>query len=308
MASGNAPAHASRDRDPVDMNDTTSTPVKTPTAAVIGAGVMGCGIAAVLARGGHRVTLVDATDQLAEKGVQRSREMIDEGLRRGKYSEPEAAAARSRLSWSSSLAHVDQGLDVIVEAVPEQEDLKRRVLVGAEEREPALLATNTSGISIDALATSLSEPERFLGLHFFNPVPVMPLVEIVIGHATSQEARSHALQIVEQIGKEAVVVRDAPGFASTRLGVLLGLEAIRMVEEGVAEPEDIDKAMVLGYRHPIGPLRLTDIVGLDVRLDIARNLQAAYGERFAAPELLREMVQEGRLGKKTGQGFYLWGD
>ena len=170
----------------------------------------------------------------------------------------------------------------------------------------ALLATNTSSISIDALASALRRPERFLGLHFFNPVPTSALVEIVIGRATADVSVEQARAYVDAIGKTPIVVRDSPGFASSRLGVLLGLEAIRMLEEGVADAGDIDRAMELGYRHPMGPLRTTDLVGLDVRLGIAEELRAAFGERFAPPALLRRMVAEGRLGRKSGEGFYRW--
>jgi 3-hydroxybutyryl-CoA dehydrogenase len=277
-------------------------------AIVIGGGAMGCGIASVLARAQYVVAVVDASDELAHTAVSATRAILDQGARRGKYSDEDASSAADRLLASASVEEVEGPIDVVIEAVPEIEQLKRQILTDAEQREPRLLATNTSGISIDGLASALLRPDRFIGLHFFNPVPVMGLVEVVVGAATSVDARAQALELVERIGKEPVVVRDAPGFASTRLGVLLGLEAIRMVQEAVAEPEDIDRAMVLGYRHPIGPLRLTDLIGLDVRLDIARNLQVAYGERFAPPDLLETMVQHGRLGKKSGRGFYEWSE
>jgi 3-hydroxybutyryl-CoA dehydrogenase len=198
--------------------------------------------------------------------------------------------------------------DVLVEAVPERPDLKRAVLAEAEERQPVLLASNTSSISIGELAESLRTPERFCGLHFFNPVWAMPLLEVVVGPRTSDATRQAAVALADRLGKDPVVVKDAPGFATSRLGVALGLEAIRMVADGVASPGDIDKAMVLGYRHPVGPLELTDIVGLDVRLDIARTLATAYGQRFTPPSLLERMVAEGRLGRKTGEGFYRWED
>lgn len=190
--------------------------------------------------------------------------------------------------------------------MPERLDLKRTVLRDAAALSPALLASNTSSIAIGELAAGLDAPERFLGLHFFNPVWAMALLEIVVGPATAEETTAAAVALAGRLGKDPVVVRDLPGFATSRLGVTLGLEAIRMVADQVASPADIDKAMVLGYRHPIGPLELTDLVGLDVRLDIARTLQAAYGDRFAPPELLVEMVAAGRLGKKSGHGFYHW--
>jgi 3-hydroxybutyryl-CoA dehydrogenase len=277
-------------------------------AIVIGGGAMGRGIASVLARAQYVVAVVDAGDELAHNAVSATRAILDQGARRGKYSKRDASSAADRLLASASVEEVEGPIDVVIEAIPEIDQLKRQILTDAEQCEPRLLATNTSGISIDGLASALLRPDRFIGLHFFNPVPVMGLVEVVVGAATSDDARAQALELVERIGKEPVVVRDAPGFASTRLGVLLGLEAIRMVQDAVAEPEDIDRAMVLGYRHPIGPLRLTDLIGLDVRLDIARNLQVAYGERFAPPDLLETMVQQGRLGKKSGQGFYEWSE
>jgi 3-hydroxybutyryl-CoA dehydrogenase len=190
--------------------------------------------------------------------------------------------------------------------VPEIGELKRSVLARCALREPVLLATNTSGLSIGELAAGLPAPERFLGLHFFNPVWAMALVEVVVGERTSDATRAGALTLCAQLGKTSIVVRDAPGFASTRLGIALGLEAMRMVEDGVAAPADIDRAMELGYRHPMGPLKLTDLVGLDVRLDIARNLQRSYGDRYAPPQLLIDMVAAGYLGKKSGRGFYDW--
>jgi len=198
------------------------------------------------------------------------------------------------------------GPDVVVEAVPERLDLKREVLAAAEALGPALLGTNTSSIPIRELAVGLTRPERLVGLHFFNPVWAMKLLEVVVGPATAADTTAAAVALAGRLGKDPVTVRDLPGFATSRLGIALGLEAIRMVEDGVATPADIDKAMVLGYRHPMGPLELTDVVGLDVRLDIARGLQAAYGDRYAPPALLERMVAEGRLGKKSGQGFYTW--
>lgn len=196
--------------------------------------------------------------------------------------------------------------DLVVEAVPELWDLKVSSLqnVEANLREDAWLASNTSSLSIDGLAAELQRPERFCGLHFFNPVPASKLVEIVVGERTGQDMQDLTAQWVAGLGKTPVTVKDAPGFASSRLGVALGLEAIRMVEEGVASPEDIDNAMVLGYKHPVGPLALTDIVGLDVRLGIAEYLEKELGPRFAPPQLMRDMVERGELGKKSGKGFY----
>ena len=275
---------------------------------MIGAGTMGSAIAAVLARdGGYVVTLIDETRERAERGVALAHDVIAEGQRREKYSAATGEAARERVTGAASLGAIGaEPVAVVIEAVPEDEALKRRVLAAAESLVPELLASNTSSISIDLLASGLEAPERFLGLHFFNPVAAMELVEVVLGSASSPATRERALALVARIGKQAVCVSDTPGFATSRLGILLGLEAIRMVEQGVASAADIDRAMVLGYRHPVGPLRLSDIVGLDVRLDIARYLHAAYGERFAPPRLLEQMVADGLLGRKTGRGFYVW--
>jgi 3-hydroxybutyryl-CoA dehydrogenase len=275
-------------------------------AAVVGGGTMGAGIAGVLARAGIRTEIVEVNRELAEAGVARAGGLIDEGVARNRITAGDAAEAKGLIAPCVGVENAIRHPRLAIEAVPERLDLKRGILAAAERLEPTLLATNTSGISIDALASGLADPSRFLGLHFFNPVPAMALVEVVLGERTSDETKAAATELVAEIGKEAVVVGDSPGFATSRLGLALGLEAVRMVEGGVASAADIDKAMVLGYRHPVGPLRLTDIVGLDIRLDIARNLQQAYGDRFEPPPLLEQMVAEGRLGKKSGAGFYVW--
>ncbi|MEV1331846.1 3-hydroxyacyl-CoA dehydrogenase family protein [Micromonospora costi] len=275
---------------------------------VVGAGTMGLGIAYVAAGAGHAVEVVEVDPARGAAALTRLGELWDRAVGRGKLTAGEAAANRERVTLRGALADVAEGPDVVVEAVPERLDLKRAVLRDAEALNPTLLGSNTSSIPIGELAAGLERPERFLGLHFFNPVWAMALLEIVVGPATAEETTAAAVALAGRLGKDPVVVRDMPGFATSRLGVTLGLEAIRMVADGVASPADIDKAMVLGYRHPVGPLELTDIVGLDVRLDIARTLQAAYGDRFAPPPLLEEMVAAGRLGKKSGQGFYTWTD
>ncbi|MGW3889148.1 3-hydroxyacyl-CoA dehydrogenase family protein [Micromonospora chokoriensis] len=273
---------------------------------VVGAGTMGLGIAYVAAGAGHAVELVEVDPERGASALNRLADLWERAVQRGKLSADEAAANRQRITLRPTLTDVAPAPEVIVEAVPERLDLKRAVLRDAAALRPALLGSNTSSIAIGELAAGLDTPERFLGLHFFNPVWAMTLLEIVVGPATAEETTAAAVALAGRLGKDPVVVRDMPGFATSRLGVTLGLEAIRMVADEVASPADIDKAMVLGYRHPIGPLELTDLVGLDVRLDIARTLQAAYGDRFAPPPLLVEMVAEGRLGKKSGQGFYRW--
>jgi 3-hydroxybutyryl-CoA dehydrogenase len=273
-------------------------------AAVIGGGTMGAGIAQVLLEAGCEVVVVEADDTAAE----RARARVVEGLGRRKDATPEEIEARTaRLRAVTGLA---DGLDVdlVVEAIPELPDAKRDLLAAAEKVVPptALLASNTSSLSITGLAGVLERPERFLGMHFFNPVPLSALVELVLSPATTPETVDEARAWVARLGKESIEVRDRPGFATSRLGVALGLEAIRMVEEGVASAADIDKGMMLGYRHPMGPLRLTDLVGLDVRLNIAEHLADTLGPRFDPPVLLRSKVAAGELGKKSGRGFYDW--
>lgn len=279
------------------------------TVAVIGAGTMGHGIAQVCAAAGCVVRLYDVSDQAARAGLTRIRANLEKGIERGKVSEAERDGVLSRLSATTSLTDVATGADLVIEAAPEAMELKERIFreVAAAAPEHAILASNTSSLSIARIAGAVSRPERFVGMHFFNPVHIMALVEVVWGPETSDETRDAAVAYARRLGKEPIVVRDAPGFASSRLGVVLGMEAIRMVEQEVASPEDIDKAMELGYRHPMGPLRLTDLVGLDVRLGIAEYLHETLGsEAFEPPALLRRMVAEGKLGKKSGQGFYAW--
>ncbi|WP_433389132.1 3-hydroxyacyl-CoA dehydrogenase family protein [Micromonospora sp. KLBMP9576] len=273
---------------------------------VVGAGTMGLGIAYVAAGAGYAVELVEVDRDRGAAALDRLGELWDRAVTRGKLSAHQADTNRQRVALRAGLAEVAGEPAVVVEAVPERPELKRAVLREAEALRPALLGSNTSSIPIAALAEGLARPERFVGLHFFNPVWAMALLEVVVGPATAEETTAEAVALAGRLGKDPVVVRDLPGFATSRLGVTLGLEAIRMVADGVASPADIDKAMVLGYRHPVGPLELTDLVGLDVRLDIARTLQAAYGDRFAPPPLLVEMVGAGHLGKKSGQGFYRW--
>jgi 3-hydroxybutyryl-CoA dehydrogenase len=273
---------------------------------VIGGGTMGTGIAYVFAAAGCSVTLVEPQEDRAAAARETIETRAAGAAQRGKLDQATADAVPGLLRTAAGVEDLDMRLDLIVESVPERLDLKRSVLAAAERREPVLLASNTSGLPITALGESLAHPDRFLGLHFFNPVWSMPLIEIVHTSATADEQIDRARAAADLVGKETILVRDAPGFATSRLGVTLGLEAIRMLEDGVAAAADIDKAMELGYRHPMGPLRLTDLVGLDVRLDIARNLTEAFGERFAPPQLLIDKVAAGELGRKSGKGFYDW--
>ncbi|GIW72960.1 MAG: putative 3-hydroxyacyl-CoA dehydrogenase [Planctomycetota bacterium] len=273
---------------------------------VIGAGTMGAGIAQVLAQAELQVALAD----IDPEARQRALGTIERGLRlaaaKGWLGNRDPAALLERVRPVGSVAEEAAGADLVIEAVPERMDLKREIFaeLGRHCQPHALLATNTSSLPVTAIAGASGRPERVLGLHFFNPPPLMPLVEIVRGERTAEEAVEAARAFVTRLGKEPIVVRDVPGFATSRLGLALGLEAMRMVEEGVASPADIDRAMELGYRHPMGPLKLTDLVGLDVRLDIAETLHRELGERFRPPQILRRMVRAGKLGRKSGEGFY----
>ncbi len=274
---------------------------------VLGGGRMGAGIAHAFLTSGSAVTVVERDEESARAARERVEKDVTASLERGKI-DGELADWSAKLTVSVDRADF-AGCDLVVEAVPEDMQLKIDSLTDVERHlgADAWLATNTSSLSVDVLAGALQRPERFCGLHYFNPVPASKLVEIVIGEKTSDELKALTAEWVRGLGKTPVVVRDAPGFASSRLGVAIGLEAIRMVEEGVATPEDIDNAMVLGYKFPVGPLALTDIVGLDVRLGVAEYLEGELGERFAPPQLMRDMVARGELGRKTGKGFFDYG-
>jgi 3-hydroxybutyryl-CoA dehydrogenase len=272
---------------------------------VIGAGTMGVGIAYVFAQAGCAVTVVEPDRARAAAAHQTIVTRANRLQTENRLPADSAEHIRAITTVESADA-MPTGLDLIVEAVPEDLDLKLSILAAAERREPAMLASNTSALSISQMAKSLRRPQNLVGLHFFNPVWSMPLLEIVRGSASPDEVIDAAREIGRLIGKETIDVNDYPGFATSRLGVALGLEAIRMLEDNVAAAEDIDQAMVLGYRHPMGPLRLTDLVGLDVRLHIARQLAASLGPRFTPPQLLIDKVAAGELGKKSGRGFYDW--
>ena len=277
--------------------------------AVLGAGTMGLGIAQVCAMAGYDVALHDPQADAMERALNTIRANLEKGVERGKVSLEMRDLAMRSLRKASSLRDAASSADLVIEAAPERMDVKTSIFGELDQHAPphAILATNTSSLSVSRIAEATSRPERVIGLHFFNPVHIMRLLEVVRGRQTSQATVDEALVFARRIRKEPIVVTDTPGFASSRLGVVLGLEAMRMVEQGVATPADIDKAMELGYNHPMGPLRLTDLVGLDVRLGIADYLHAELGgEQYRAPDLLRRMVAEGMLGKKSGQGFYDW--
>jgi 3-hydroxybutyryl-CoA dehydrogenase len=277
--------------------------------AIVGAGTMGQGIAHVAAVAGIEVAITDASAESLSRGMDGVRRGLLGGVERGKLTQADHDASLARISAEPRLRDALRGAEIVIEAVPEDLELKRRLFseLEAEADSAALLASNTSSLSIGEIASAVREPARVVGLHFFNPVHAMKLVEIVRGRATSDASVEQGRAFAGRLGKTAIVVNDTPGFATSRLGVVLGLEAMRMVEQGVASAEDIDTAMQLGYNHPVGPLKLTDIVGLDVRLAIADHLHASLGgDTYRAPEILRRMVAEGKLGKKSGAGFYRW--
>ncbi|WP_434592801.1 3-hydroxyacyl-CoA dehydrogenase family protein [Brevibacterium sp. 1718] len=289
------------------MSDTTDTPTEAaPTTArvpdvvgVFGGGRMGAGIAHAFATAGARVVVIENTDDT----VAAARERIDASVEKSRSKGIEVPGT---VVVDRDPTLLDEAL-LVVEAVPEIVELKQEVLASIAKHAPAAsIGTNTSALSIDELAAALPRPQALIGLHFFNPVPVSELVEVVVGTHTDPKLVDVAKDWVTGLGKTAITVKDSPGFASSRLGVALALEAMRMVEDGVASAEDIDRAMTLGYRHPVGPLKTTDIVGLDVRLGIAEHLAAEIGERFTPPQILKDKVAAGELGRKTGQGFYSW--
>lgn len=275
---------------------------------VIGAGTMGAGIAELAAKAQCRVTLVDVDRAAIDRGLASIDKSLGRAVEKGKVTEADATAAKSRITTQLGFdAATDQ--DLVIEAVPERMDLKKSILGEVAGRNSTcVLGSNTSSLSLTELAASVPGPERVVGLHFFNPPPVMPLLEIVRAVQTEEDVVGRCRQFAERIGKQPIVVQDMPGFATSRLGVILGLEAMRMLESGVATAPDIDAAMELGYRHPMGPLKLTDLVGLDVRLAIADHLAKEVGPQFAAPPILRQLVRAGKLGAKTGEGFYRWVD
>lgn len=277
--------------------------------AVVGAGTMGHGIAQVAATAGYDTRLTDADPRLRSAALARIRGNLEGAIRRGKLAREEAGAALDRLAWHDRLEEAVEGAGLVIEAIVEDLEAKRQ-LFGRLDRlvpAPAVLATNTSSLSVARIAQAAAAPERVLGMHFFNPVHIMKLVELVTHERTAGFALERAREVARRMGKEPIVVRDSPGFASSRLGVVLGLEAMRMLEEGVASAQDIDKAMELGYGHPMGPLKVSDLVGLDVRLAIAEYLfRELKLPHYRPPAILRAKVEAGELGKKTGKGFYQW--
>ncbi|HEV2671188.1 MAG TPA: 3-hydroxyacyl-CoA dehydrogenase family protein [Gemmatimonadales bacterium] len=288
-----------------------SPPASLTRVAVVGAGTMGHGIAYIAALAGYEVRLTDARPESLPHAMEKIDGLLAGGVQRGKLTEADAASLRGRLRTVAALGEAVRDADVVIEAIVEDLAAKQQLFVGVERAAPAgaLLASNTSSLSIGQIAAAMQQPARLVGMHFFNPVHVMKLVEVVTHRPDSLAEAERAVELARKLGNEPIVVRDSPGFASSRLGVVLGLEAMRMLEQGVASAEDIDKAMELGYNHPMGPLKLTDQVGLDVRLAIAEYLHATLGRpQYEPPRILREKVKKGELGRKSGKGFYTWSD
>jgi 3-hydroxybutyryl-CoA dehydrogenase len=285
-------------------------PQTIETIGVIGAGTMGHGIAQVAAAAGYKVLLRDLDRESLARGIQAIERNLSKGIQLGKLTEDDRDSILQHIRGTTHLAEIANA-DLVIEAAPEQLELKQEILRELETHtnKAFIFASNTSSLSITEIAKASERPQNTIGMHFFNPVHIMRLVEIVVGKATSDDTVEIVRQVSRRLRKEPIVVRDVPGFASSRLGVALGLEAMRMLEQGVASAKDIDTAMELGYNHPMGPLKLTDHVGLDIRLNIAEYLYRELGsEAFRPPEVLRRLVKEGKLGKKTGEGFYNWND
>jgi 3-hydroxybutyryl-CoA dehydrogenase len=269
---------------------------------------MGHGIAQVAALMGAQVRIQDALQGASKAAVDRIGKNLAKGVELGKVSPQDREATLARVSAADSLEIACAGVDWVIEAVPESLELKRDIFESVDRIAPAhaLFATNTSSLPVADIATVVKDASRLVGMHFFNPVHVMKLVEVVRHKGSSDAAVALAVALTEKLGKTPITVTDSPGFASSRLGLVIGLEAMRMVEQGVASAADIDTAMKLGYGHPMGPLELTDLVGLDVRLGIAEYLASVLGPTFHPPKLLSDKVAANKLGKKTGEGFYKW--
>ena len=279
------------------------------SVAVIGAGTMGAGIAQVCAQAGWKTNLFDAFPEGLERGMKAIDAFWDKGIARGKTSPDQKTEWAANLHAVSNMADAVGDVDLVIEAVPEIPELKHKIFadLGAMTREDCILGTNTSSLSIADIAVASGRADKVIGMHFFNPVPIMKLLELVKHDSCSEETIAVAESAGKAMGKTTILVKDIPGFATSRLGVVLGNEAIRMLADGVASAKDIDTAMVLGYKHPMGPLALTDLVGLDVRRDILLNLKQSFNDDSYTPHpLLEKLVAEGRLGKKSGKGIYDW--
>lgn len=288
------------------MSSTAHSIGPAKSMAVVGGGTMGVGIVYVFAAAGWHVWVVEPDDVRAQSMQKTLEETASAGLKRGKLNESGVKHITTSVQRLQSSEQLPLGLDLVIETVPERMDIKRAVLAQIDARLPSIIASNTSAMSINELAQCVKDPSCFLGMHFFNPVWSLAMVELIRGDATSDKTLSDAKNYATSIGKTSITVRDVPGFATSRLDLIASLEAMRMLEDGVASAEDIDNAMLIAYRHPMGPLRLSDIVGLDVRLDIARQLSVTLGDRYAPPKILEDMVARGELGRKSGKGFFNW--
>jgi 3-hydroxybutyryl-CoA dehydrogenase len=288
------------------MSSTAHSLGTAKSMAVVGGGTMGVGIVYVFAAAGWHVWVVEPDDVRSQSLQKTLEETASAGLKRGKLNESSVKHITTSVQRLQSSEQLPLGLDLVIETVPERMDIKRAVLAQIDARLPSIIASNTSAMSINELAQCVKDPSCFLGMHFFNPVWSLALVELIRGDATSEKTLSDAKNYATSIGKTSITVRDVPGFATSRLDLIASLEAMRMLEDGVASAEDIDNAMLIAYRHPMGPLRLSDIVGLDVRLDIARQLSVTLGDRYAPPKILEDMVARGELGRKSGKGFFNW--
>lgn len=285
---------------------TVDTNPQHASMGVVGGGTMGVGIAYVFAAAGWNTCVAEPDDARANAMQASLFQAAQSGVKRGKMDHSQAQTLLARIQRVSGVDQLPEQLDLVIESVPERLSLKQMVLKDIVAKKPSLIATNTSSMSIDMLAQSVADPSTFIGMHFFNPVWSLQLVELIRGAHTSEETIVKARRFAETLGKQTILVRDVPGFATSRLDLIASLEAMRMVQDGVASAEDIDRAATIAYRHPMGPLRLADVVGLDVRLDIARHLSQALGERYAPPRILEEMVARGELGQKSGKGFFDW--
>ena len=279
------------------------------SVAVIGAGTMGAGIAQICAQSGWKTNLFDAYPEGLEKGIKAIDSFWDKGIARGKTTPEQKVEWSSNLYQFTDMKLAVEDVDMVIEAVPEIMELKCSIFesLGHMTKNDCILGTNTSSLSIAEIANASGRPDQVIGMHFFNPVPIMKLLELVRHDNCSKDTISAAQMAGEKMGKTTILVNDVPGFATSRLGVVLGNEAIRMLADGVASAKDIDTAMVLGYKHPMGPLALTDLVGLDVRRDILLNLKKSFNDESYTPHpLLEKLVSQGRLGRKTGMGIYDW--
>jgi 3-hydroxybutyryl-CoA dehydrogenase len=280
--------------------------MEVKTIAVIGAGTMGRGIAYAAAFGGYRTILEDMSDSMLQPGLAYIRESLEEGVKRGKVTAEQRDRAIAQLGSARSVEDACREADLVIEAVPEDMELKLEIftLLDKFAKPGAIFASNTSSLSVTELATITCRPEKCVGMHFFNPVPKMKLLEVVRALETSDETIEDCREIGARMGKEVVVVKEAPGFITSRINAMIGNEAFYMLEEGVASAADIDKALKLGLNHPMGPFELVDLVGLDVRLSILEYLHKTLGEKYRPAPLLRQYVKAGRLGRKSGRGVY----